>query len=355
VTPAAAEAVVDYCVDQDCASCHRLKTVSPTSDLINSLRPTVEGMCCPRCFRNGPKPLTIVPPQQAVTLDEMAGRVIATREKFGPILQEFHKVWYECGHTWPYTHFLGVGLMKCPFDLWIYQALMTEHRPQVVIETGTYQGGSALWFAMLMDMLSIDGHVYTIDIDDHRSCNHPRITFLAGDSRDPKVLEAIEEDIRTRGLAPLDGGVEKLSPDSYKTFTSGREARRLVCLDADHSAAHVYAEMNLYAPGCRVGDWLIVEDTNIGWGDEHGITVNVGANPLEACCSCSPDDVFIVHEAVERIRCPKDDGLGDAGARGGVEKYLREHEGEFRQDVLCERYLLSMNPGGWLQRVASHV
>jgi cephalosporin hydroxylase len=290
--------VVDYCVDTECP-CHQpcggtiygQRVVDGRLEL--DARPTVGGrMCCHRCFRKGPKPLTIVPPQAMVSLEEMANRVIKTREKHGELLQQYHEVWYNSGHTWPYTHFLGVGTMKCPNDLWIYQALMTDHRPQIVIETGTYQGGSALWFAFLMDMLGIDGHVYTIDIDDHRTCDHPRITFLAGDSRDPKLIAAMSEDLSLkRGYG---------------------DGKRLICLDADHSAAHVYDELRLYAPMCRVGDWLVVEDTNIGW----------------------------------------DGPEGDRGAQGGVERYLREHPGEFRQDVLCERYLLTMNPGGWLQRVA---
>jgi cephalosporin hydroxylase len=230
-------------------------------------------------------PATIVPPEQSVTFAALADRVIATRTQHADLLQRYHQVWYECGHTWPYTHFLGVGLMKCPNDLWIYQALMTDARPRTVIETGTYKGGSALWFAYLMDMLGIDGRVISIDIENFREVDHPRIAFIEGDSTDPALAASI--------CAEVEGPV-------------------LVCLDADHAAAFVRRVMDLYAPACQVGDWLIVEDTNIEWIGEHG----------------------------------------DRGARGGVADYLTAHPGEFRQDVLCERYLLTMNPGGWLQRVA---
>lgn len=242
----------------------------------------------------GIDPLTIVDCNKTVTFDELAKRIERTRQEHGAVLQQYHEVWYNAPHTWHYTHFLGVGLMKCPNDLWIYQALMHDYRPKTVIETGTYSGASALWFAFLMEMLQIDGgHVYTVDYADQRQCQHSRITFLGGNSVDPELVAGIEEQLPEEGV-------------------------RLISLDSDHSARHVYDELCLYAPLCRVGDWLVVEDTNIAWSNNA-------------------------------------EGIGgDRGAQGGLVDYLNEHPGEFRQDVLCERYLLTMNPGGWLQRIAPH-
>jgi cephalosporin hydroxylase len=235
----------------------------------------------------GVQPMTVVENAQRVSSAEMAERILRTRHDHAEILQRFHEVWYTAPHTWQYTHFLGVGLMKCPNDLWMYQALLSEYRPRTIIETGTYTGGSALWFAFLMEMLHIDGHVYTVDFEDHRTCDHPRITFLGGDCTNP----ALVEQIAARAQRPL-----------------------LISLDSDHAADHVRRELELYAPLTEPGEWLIVEDTNIGW--------------------------------------KQPDGTGDRGARGGIDDYLAVHPGEFRQDIVCERYLLTMNPGGWMQRMA---
>jgi cephalosporin hydroxylase len=241
----------------------------------------------------GVKPLTVVEADAHCSDAEMARRIAKTRADHAEVLQQYHDVWYTAPHTWHWTHFMGVGIMKCPNDLWMYQELMSAHRPTVVIETGTYSGASALWFAVLMDLLQIEGgHVYSIDFEDHRRVeSHPRITFLGGDSTDPLVRDVIVDDLST---AMVDGP-------------------KLISLDADHSADHVRKELELYAPLTSVGDWLVVEDTNISWPGEQG----------------------------------------DRGARGGVEDYLGKHPGEFRQDVLCERWLLTMNPGGWLRRVAA--
>jgi cephalosporin hydroxylase len=163
-----------------------------------------------------------------------------------------HDVLYQ-SDAWTNARWLGAQALKNPLDLWVYQEILFETRPELIVETGTYRGGSALYLASLCDLLGV-GEVVSIDIepirDDYPA--HPRITFLGGrSSTDPGVVE----EVRSRA--------------------AGRPI--LVILDSDHSQAHVEAELAVYAPLVPVGCYVIVEDSNIGQ-----IRKDLLPGPLEA-------------------------------------------------------------------------
>jgi cephalosporin hydroxylase len=150
-----------------------------------------------------------------------------------------HDVLYE-SDAWTKATWLGAQALKNPLDLWVYQEILFERKPAVIVETGTYRGGSALFLATICDLLG-HGEVMSVDIEPVRDDypEHPRITYLGGrSSTDPEVVSEIVNRI------------------------AGREA--LVILDSDHSQAHVEAELDVYAPLVPVGGYVIVEDSNIG-------------------------------------------------------------------------------------------
>jgi cephalosporin hydroxylase len=163
-----------------------------------------------------------------------------------------HDALYE-SDAWTKATWLGAQALKNPLDLWIYQEIVFETRPGLIVETGTYRGGSALFLATLCDLLG-EGEVVSIDIelarDDYPA--HPRITYLAGrSSTDPAVVAEVRE------------------------RAAGR--RVFVVLDSDHSQAHVEAELDAYAPIVPVGCYMVAEDSNIG-----RIRKDLMPGPLEA-------------------------------------------------------------------------
>jgi len=206
------------------------------------------------------------------------------------IVREFHRLYYgDAARTWGggATRWLGHETQKCPLDLWVYQRLLVETRPDVIVETGTYAGGSALFLAMVLDGLG-RGRVVTIDVEERAGRpQHPRIEYVHGSSSDADVAAHVLE-------------------------TVPREARVMVVLDSDHRREHVLAELEHYAPHVTVGCHLVVEDTN------------VNGNPVASDFGPGP------HEAVT--------------------EFLARNP-EFEVDRSCEQYLLTFNPGGYLRRV----
>src|SRR5437588_8314078 len=105
------------------------------------------------------------------------------------IIDAFHQLYYDSkpvGGTWAATFWLGTPAQKCPLDLWIYQEIMHELEPDLIIETGTAQGGSALFLASICDLLG-NGRVVSIDIAprDDRPV-HPRTPYyLCSSTLDP--------------------------------------------------------------------------------------------------------------------------------------------------------------------------
>src|SRR5688572_28688091 len=128
-------------------------------------------------------------------------------------------------------------MMKCPFDLWIYQELLVRTRPDFVIETGTWRGGSALCLAMILEQIG-HGQVVTVEVDVKPNLpEHPRIKYLVGLCIDEAVIGEVREIVGSQ--------------------------RALVILDSHHETEHVYQELIAYSPFVQTGDYLIVEDTNI--------------------------------------------------------------------------------------------
>src|SRR5436309_2948571 len=90
------------------------------------------------------------------------------------------------------TNWLGTPVWQNILDLWTIQETIAEVRPALLIETGTNRGGSALFYAQLMDLMG-NGEVLTIDIEELHELDHPRIEFLLGSSTDDAVLARVRE------------------------------------------------------------------------------------------------------------------------------------------------------------------
>jgi cephalosporin hydroxylase len=72
----------------------------------------------------------------------------------------------------------GIPAIKCPFDYVIYQMIIYEIQPDLIIEIGTNAGGAALYLADLLE-LNKKGELHTIDLPENKENEllhtHPRI------------------------------------------------------------------------------------------------------------------------------------------------------------------------------------
>ncbi len=212
------------------------------------------------------------------------------------IVKEFQRLYYNTrSRTWRNTQWLGVPIIKCPLDLWVYQEILFELRPDVVVECGTSKGGSALFLSSMCELV---GHGQVITIDVYPKPNRPqhkRLTYLSGSSTNPQILKEVTRRIRD---------------------ADGESASVLVILDSDHSREHVLDELRLYAPLVTPGSYLIVEDTQL---NGHPVWPDFGPGPMEA-----------------------------------VDIFLSESD-DFVSDTSREKFYLTWNPRGYLKRVEGSV
>ncbi len=184
---------------------------------------------------------------------------------------------------------MGLTTVKNPLDAWIYQEILYEVQPDVVVEIGSWIGGGTLYLAHLMDIIG-KGRVVSVDIDrEHYRAKHDRITTITGDSSSEAVVSEV-----TR-------------------LCEGKKV--LVLHDGGHTREQVIKDLAAYSKLVSVGSYLIVED---------GIV-----------------DLFESDESL---------GLSGDGPLAAVEEFLKSNR-DFVVDADRERYILTYNPRGFLKRV----
>lgn len=128
--------------------------------------------------------------------------------------------------TLAYTY-RGVPMLKNPFDLALYPLLLEEARPRTLIEIGTHQGGSAMWFADLFAHQGVD--VVTVDLEPP-VIDHPRVTCIRGDAR-------------------------------HLDLPIATYARPLMVVeDSDHRASTTAAVLDYFDRWLEPGEWIVIED-----------------------------------------------------------------------------------------------
>lgn len=165
-------------------------------------------------------------------------------------MSKSHQVKYSYNFSW-----FGRPIIQYPQDIVTFQEIVFKVKPTLIIETGIAHGGSLILSASLLNLLDLmeginpkDSHRKVIGVDiDIRSHNyksikeHPfsnKIQMIQGSSINQDTIKKIKKEI-----------------SSYSNI--------LVCLDSNHTKAHVKSELDLYSEFVTAGSYLIVFDTVI--------------------------------------------------------------------------------------------
>lgn len=212
-------------------------------------------------------------------------RILRTPSREEALAMEFFKLYHGRGiHRT--TYWAGIPIQQVPTDMWMIQQIISEIKPDFLIETGTLKGGSSLYYASVLQGLDTAAKVITVDIADQldRAPDFPvfrsRVIPMIGDSVAPDTIRKIED------------------------LVQGRPA--LVLLDSDHRKDHVLRELKLYAQFVPVGGYMIVFDTDL---NGHPVTPDFGPGPMEAVEEfLALDDRFVPDRSREKFlltMCPK--------------------------------------------------
>lgn len=186
------------------------------------------------------------------------------------------------------TKWFGITTQKNPLDFWVYQEMLFDQRPDVLIEIGNYYGGSTLALAHLMDLLG-HGQIIAVDIDhskiDPLARAHPRISWIEKDA--PLAIDQVQALIN-----PTD--------------------RVMIIDDSAHDYLKTLEILDAYNPLVKIGDYFVVEDGIC----HHGIPVGPMPGPYEA-----------------------------------IKQFLKKNT-NWESDRSKESWVLTYNPRGFLRRVA---
>lgn len=114
--------------------------------------------------------------------------------------------------------------------------LLSQCRPQVLVELGSCNGGSAAFFTSFAKEAGIE-EIISLDLNDVEKPDLEGVTWIQGDDTSPEIFEKVKEMVGDRSVA--------------------------LNIDANHHYDFVKKELNTYGTLVTPGQCLILEDTHV--------------------------------------------------------------------------------------------
>ncbi len=212
----------------------------------------------------------------------------------------------------------GRPIIQYPQDMVAVQELIWQVKPDLIIETGIAHGGSLIFSASMLAQLDL--------------CE----AIESGEKIDPRVSKrkvlGLDIDIRAHNRAaieahPMASRIQmiqgsSIAPDIVDQVhaVAGNYQRVLVCLDSNHTHAHVLAELEAYAPLTSVDSYCVVFDT-------------------------------VLEDLPQELCFDRPWGPGD-NPKTAVWSYLEAHSEFVIDKSIHDKLLITVAPDGYLKRIA---
>ena len=218
------------------------------------------------------------------------------------IIKRFNDI-YARSEVWRETTWLGILSVQVPSDNWTMQEIIYEIKPDFIIETGTFLGGTALYYAMVLDQVNKNGKIISVDITDVRDKKvfdselyKERVEFIEADSVAQTTIDEIRKRVKNHKV--------------------------LVTLDSLHTKDHVLKELKLYSQFVSPGSYIVVQDTY--WD--------------------------LMPKSMQKEMIARGWTASIEGPLEAVKEFLKTND-NFEIDKSKEKYLLTWYPSGYLKRV----
>lgn len=242
-------------------------------------------------------------------------------QKKNKLLKSLSKKWLKESVKTNYSyHFewLGRPIIQYPQDIIAMQEIIWNIKPDLIIETGIARGGSIIFYASILNLIS--------------KCGGPTNSKIIGIDIDIRKhnKKAIISHPMSKNIEMIEGSsISKIVFEKVKR--KAKKAKKvIVLLDSNHTHDHVLDELRLYGPLVSENSYLVVFDTlieNMPKNFYNNRPWSKGNNPKTA-----------ISKYLEEIK---------------IYKYIDIHGKKLKfkiNDNIDDKLLISVSKGGFLRR-----
>lgn len=212
---------------------------------------------------------------------------------------------------------LGRPIIQYPQDMVAMQELIWRVRPDLIIETGVAHGGSLIFSASMLALLDLCDAATSGDVLSPNS-SHRRVLGIDIDIRAHNYAAIQAHSLASR-IEMIQGSSIAEDVVAEVRARAADATRVLVCLDSNHTHAHVLAELQAYADLTSVGSYCVVFDT-------------------------------VIEDLPASMFTNRPWGPGDS-PKTAVHEFLKTHTNFEIDSSIDQKLLVSVAPDGYLRRV----